>query len=139
MLSTKRPSSPDSAPGPTKKKVRTSRRAAVNHSTKVRASTLHVSSSGRIGRKKLKVEKEVLPPSPIDAEPNRPTSPVDNPEPLSFGCELDSSIFDGQEIPSKPNEEKNSPENKKTKKSNTNLVNFLLSFFVHLFLILFID
>ena len=141
MLSTKRPGSPESGPGPTSKKMRTSRRVAVpNHTRKVRAATLHVSSSGRIGRKKVKVEKEVLPPSnsPIDAEPNGLDDLFDNPDPLSLEGELDTGIFDGQEMPSISNDEKNSAENKK-KRSTTNSVKFLLSFFILLFLKLFTD
>lgn len=128
MSSTKRPRSPRSAEsGPrTSKKGRTSRRAAVpDHSKKVRASTLHISSGGRIGRKKLGVaRKEVLSQAVSDTG-----SPTDNPEPLSTECDLDTSLLDSQEIPSKSNAEKN-------KRSNTNSVNFLLCLSVHLFLTL---
>ena len=88
----------------------------------------------------MKVEKEVLPPSnsPIDAEPNGLDDLFDNPDPLSLEGELDTGIFDGQEMPSISNDEKNSAENKK-KRSTTNSVKFLLSFFILLFLKLFTD
>lgn len=136
MSSTKRRHSADSAPE-TSKREKTTRRVAVpNHSKKVQTSTLHVSSNGRIGRKKLKVEKEVLvqpvPDSPIDTVPNTPT---DTSEPLSSftECELDPSILDGQESPSESNAQK------KSERSNTTSVNFLLSFAIDLFLTPFAD
>ena len=84
----------------------------------------------------MKVEKEVLvqpvPDSPIDTVPNTPT---DTSEPLSSftECELDPSILDGQESPSESNAQK------KSKRSNTTSVNFLLSFAIDLFLTPFAD
>jgi hypothetical protein len=149
MSSTKRPRSPESGPGTSKKK-RTTRRVAVpDHSKKVRASTLHVSSSGRIGRKKLKVEKEVLAQAvsnnPTDTQlfltPSAPPghSPTDPPEALSTECEQEFNILDSQEIPSNAEKKSADSEKKKSKRSNTNSVNFLLSFSLDLFLTFFLQ